>query len=121
MSAICNACSWTGTSSQVADGGRCPECSDKIRYDRAPVSTAPAAIRDVGEFNRRAEAALKGVDFGAFSNAARIVAEFGRQIAAGNVSAKMQQAAYNIVHRYRRQISDQLVRDFAVMRAKGAD
>lgn len=76
---------------------------------------------NVEEFNRRAGIALRGVTFGYGSQAKDIVATFTRQLEAGTVSEKMQQAIYNIVHRYRRQISDASVLDYASARARGAD
>lgn len=78
-------------------------------------------IRDVVEFNRRAAIALKAVEFGAFNSSQRVVDEYQRQYAAGSVSEKMQQAIYNIVNRYRRQVTDQMVVAYASLRAKGSD
>jgi hypothetical protein len=78
------------------------------------------SITDVAEFNRRAAIALRGVTFGQ-GNGERVVAEFQRQQAAGQVSEKMQQAIFNIIHRFRRQISDQMVTTYAALRAEGAD
>jgi hypothetical protein len=75
----------------------------------------------VDEFNRRALIALRGIEFGSFNSAQRVMAEFQRQMAAGAVSDKMQQAVFNILHRFRRQVTDQAVKDFAANRAKGAD
>lgn len=80
-----------------------------------------ASITDVAEFNRRASIALRGVTFAPHGNTLGVVAEFQRQYAAGAVSEKMQQAAFNIVHRYRKQISDELVNTYAAARAKGHD
>lgn len=77
-------------------------------------------IDDVAEFNRRAAIALRGVSVGQ-GHGERVVAEFQRQQAAGAVSEKMQQEVYNIVHRFRRQVSDQMVTTYAALRAKGAD
>lgn len=80
-----------------------------------------SGISNVEEFNRRADIALRGVTFGYVSSADRVVQEFKRQLAAGAVSEKMQQAIYNIVHRYRRQITDRLVTDYAAPRARGSE
>lgn len=82
---------------------------------------AGTQINDVAEFNRRAAIALKGVDFGHYNSSQRVVDTFYAQHARGAVSEKMQLAIYNIVHRYKRQITDQLVKDYAAQRAKGAD
>lgn len=77
-------------------------------------------IDDVGEFNRRAAIALRAVSFGQGSGES-VVATFRVQVERGGVSEKMQQAIYNIVHRYRKQITDQTVVTYAGLRAKGAD
>lgn len=76
-------------------------------------------ITDVAEFNRRAEISLREISFPLQSQGPGVVAEFRRQSLAGSVSPKMQQAIYNIVHRFRRQISDKLVVDYASERARG--
>lgn len=120
MAATCE-CGWTGTSTQVRDGGRCPECTSKVRYDSAPLSLPRTAIVSVSQFNQRAAAALKAVDFGHFNSSERVVGGFLYQLERNQVSEKMQQAIYNIVHRYRRQITDQAVKDYAADRARGAD
>lgn len=79
------------------------------------------SIDSVAEFNRRADKALNGIEFGCFNRSERVVAEFRRQLAACAVSEAMQQAIYNILHRYRRQVTDTLVRAYAAERAKGCD
>lgn len=79
------------------------------------------SIADVAEFNRRAAVAFNGVTFATYGSATGVVTEFKRQQAAGAVSDKMQQAIYNLVHHYRRQITDRLVTEYAATRAKGAD
>lgn len=79
------------------------------------------SITELEEFNRRAVLALKAVDFGSFNQTRSVVTTFERQLATGVVSDKMQQAIFNIAHRYRRQITDRLVLDYAADRAKGAD
>lgn len=79
-------------------------------------------IREVSEFNRRAVCALNAVTFKpdshqlAFARAAIASINAGREL-----DGKQQQALYNLVHRYRRHITDTLVTEFAAMRAKGAD
>lgn len=78
-------------------------------------------ITELEEFNRRAQIALRAVDFGSFNQSRSVVQTFEQQLGRGVVSDKMQQAIYNIVHRYRRQITDQLVLAYAAERAKGAD
>ena len=102
------------------DGGRCPACGEPVRYDRAPVADRPR-ITSVQEFNQRVAAALDGVEFGHFNNSERVVAEFRRQLTTGTVSPRMQQAIINITHRYRRQIHDAPVAEYALMHARGAD
>jgi hypothetical protein len=120
MAAHCTACAWTGGPTRVRDGGRCPECGEPVHYDRAPVTEKPR-ITDPREFNRRAVAALGRVDFGKFNSSERVYMEFKRQLAAGSVSERMQQAIINIAHRHRRQISDAAVNEYALMHARGAD
>lgn len=78
-------------------------------------------IQTVDEFNRRAEVSVREINFPPQSRDPGVIAEFRRQSLAGNVSDKMQQAVFNIVHRYRKQISDKLVVDYASERAKGSD
>lgn len=80
-----------------------------------------ATTLDLAEFNRRAAIALRGVTFAPHGNTLGVVDSYRRQLEAGAVSEKMQQAIYNIVHRYRRQITDRAVLDYAAARAKGAD
>ena len=120
MAAICHTCNWTGGSTQVVDGGRCPECGARIRYEFTPLPER-RRITSAQAFNQRAAVALRSVDFGSFNNSERVVAEFQRQHAAGSVSTKMQQAIINIAHRYRRQIHDSEVTEYALMHARGAD
>lgn len=79
------------------------------------------AIPNVAEFNRRATFALRGVDFGSLNQTERVAKEFQRQYDAGAISEKMQQAIYNIVHRFRKQITDKAITEYAASRAKGAD
>lgn len=115
MAAICD-CGWNGTSTQVRDGGRCPECSALIRYESALVASTSLTVE---EFNRRALIALKGVSFGFGSHAESIVAAAEQQVSLGRVSPRMQQALYNICNRFHRQITDRQVTDMAALRAKG--
>lgn len=79
------------------------------------------AIPDVAEFNRRATFALRGVEFGIANSTAKVAAEFQRQYSAGTISKEMQQAVFNIVHRFRKQITDKAITEYAASRAKGAD
>lgn len=79
------------------------------------------AIPDIAEFNRRTSFAIRAVDFGRFNQTAKVVAEFQRQYTAGVVSYQMQKAIIDIVHRFRKQITDKAVTDFAAVRSKGAD
>lgn len=79
-------------------------------------------IDDVAEFNRRALIALNGVTFAQHSRTSDIVTTCRLTLDAGRpLSAKQQQALVNIVHRYRRQITDQLVKDYAAEKATGHD
>lgn len=119
MSAACD-CGWTGTPSQVRDGGRCPECMSKVLYRSAPVGIAVDQIRTVQDFNRRAVKALGVVTFG-HGNTQGVVDSFRRQVEMECVSEKMQQAIYNIVNRYRAQITEKALLDYAADRAKGHD
>jgi hypothetical protein len=120
MAAHCTSCTWTGGPARVRDGGRCPDCSEPVQYDRAPVAER-RRIETVHEFNHRAATALAGVDFGKFNSSERVYMEFKRQLAAGRVSERMQQAIINIAYRYRRQIQDGAVNEYALMHARGAD
>lgn len=80
------------------------------------------SIATVSEFNRRALIALKGVSYAMETAAPDIVASIRIRVNAGQeLSPKQQQALYNIVHRYRRQITDKMVLDYAETRARGAD
>lgn len=79
-------------------------------------------IESIAEFNRRAAIALNGVTFKADSQQLRFVKTAIAAINTGfELDTKQQQALYNLVHRYRRHITDRMVTEFAAMRAKGAD
>lgn len=79
-------------------------------------------ITELEEFNRRALIALQGVSFGHSGRAEDIVAACrARWLHTQPLSEKQQQALYNIVHRYRGQITDRLVTEYAATHAKGAD
>lgn len=120
MSANCLFCSWTGTSSQVVDGGRCPECGSQVKYE----STAPVGTDSISlaEFNRRAMIAANGIRFGYGNRAAEIISacrfRLGRDM---GLTERQQQALINILHRFRAQITDQGLKDYAASRATGAD
>jgi hypothetical protein len=79
-------------------------------------------IEAVAEFNRRALIALNGVTFAQHSRTADIVTACRLRLNGGEpLTEKQQQALVNIVHRYRRQITDQLVKDYAAEKASGHD
>lgn len=78
-------------------------------------------VSSVLEFNRRALCALKGI---VFRNPidANIAADLVFLLENGHALwGEKQQKLINLVHRYRRHITDQLVLDYAALRAKGAD
>lgn len=121
MAATCD-CGWTGGPMQVRDGGRCPECWSKVSYDKAPVPQL-GGIKSVEEFNRRAITALRGVTMLPGTWDKRFAQDMTVKVDHGNgwLSEKQQQALYNVVHRYRRQITDVDVTEYALMHARGAD
>jgi hypothetical protein len=74
------------------------------------------------EFNRRALIALRGVEFPEGSGAEAIANSCRSRIAAGyQLSPDQQQALFNIAHSWKKHYTDQLVKDYAAPRAKGAD
>lgn len=78
---------------------------------------AGSSITDVAEFNRRAFIALSAVDLqGDFVSNCR-----ERILAGRDLSPDQQKALYNIVHRYRGQITDRLVTEYAATKARGSD
>lgn len=114
MSAHCDRCAWTGSSTQVRDGGRCPECFDKVRYVR--VELAEAGIKSVGTFNERAVKALRGSQGSDF-----LTSMIAQYVQCKPFSPKQQQAFINAVHSFRRQITDVDVNAYAETHAKGHD
>lgn len=74
-----------------------------------------SSINDVAEFNRRALIALRGVKH----TSSFIASMIGRLGAGVPLTEREQQALYNTVHGYRRQITDKLLTDYASARAKG--
>lgn len=119
MSAICPSCNWTGTSTQVVDGGRCPECRDKVRYESGTVSNKVLAvgIKTSEDFNQRAAKAESGI-----KHLSPFLKSISASIRMGAcLSAKQQQALYNTVHAHRHQITDHDLKEYAAMHAKGAD
>lgn len=79
-------------------------------------------LRTAGDFNRRAARALSGVSFRPGSRQLALAQASIAAINAGvELDPKQQQKLYNLVHHYRRHISDHLVKEFAAMRAKEAD
>lgn len=74
-----------------------------------------ASIQDVAEFNRRALIALRAV-----KHTSSFITNMIRRLDAGvPLTWREQQALYNTVHGYRRQITDKLLTDYASARAKG--
>lgn len=79
-------------------------------------------LKNVAEFNSRAAIALGAVSFKggsrelSFAQAAIASIREGREL-----TREQQQKLFNLVHRYRRYIFDQLVTEFAAFRAKGHD
>lgn len=81
------------------------------------IGTGPA-IADVAEFNRRALIAFKAVDFGDNTTGADIVESCRRLVTFGHgLSIRQQRALYQIAYRYRHQITDRSVVEFASVRA----
>lgn len=77
-------------------------------------------ITDVAEFNRRAAIALRGVRFLPGGWDKRFAVDMCQQLHRGAIpSEKQQRRLTELVHRYRRQISDDLVREFAAEQAGG--
>ena len=78
-------------------------------------------VNSVLEFNRRALCALKSV---VFRNPidANIAADLVFLLENGHAlwEAK-QQKLYGLIHRYRKEITDTLVTEYAALKAKGAD
>lgn len=78
-------------------------------------------VSSVLEFNRRALCALKGI---VFRNPidANIAADLVFLLENGHALwDEKQQKLYNLIHRYRRQITDSLLTERAALKAKGAD
>lgn len=79
-------------------------------------------LHTAADFNRRAAIALRGVTFKGdswqinFAKAAIASIDAVREL-----DRDQQQKLYNLVHRYRRHITDHLVTEFAAARATGAD
>lgn len=80
------------------------------------------SIAGCDEFNRRAVAALRGVTFVPQSWSKRFSADMVELIGSGgSLTGKQQQAMYNLVHSYRRQITDAMLTEYAARFAKGSD
>lgn len=74
-------------------------------------------ITDIGEFNRRAGIALRGVRLHSDYD---LPPSLARQLSSSAaLSAGDQEKVYRLVHRYRAQITDQMVLDYAANQAKG--
>ena len=79
-------------------------------------------LQTVAEFNRRAAIALRAVSFKPESQQLKFAKTAIAAVDAGvDLDKHQQQKLFNLVHRYRRHITDHLVTEFAAMRAKGAD
>lgn len=77
-----------------------------------------SSIGSVAEFNRRAARALKAVDGGDYEGWVHaMVRELDR---GGDLDAKRQQQVYRTVLRYRREVSDRLVIEYAELNVRGA-
>lgn len=75
------------------------------------------SIDTAEEFNRRAAMALRGIDHGeTFLGEMQVLIQRG-----GTLTGPQQTAFVRGVHRYRRRITDQLVRDYAEKNAREAD
>lgn len=79
------------------------------------------AIPNVEEFNRRARIALNAATFSNYTDSSRLGWMRTVMNAGFPFSKDEQQEIFNLVHKYRRQITDQAVKDYAADRAKGAD
>lgn len=115
MAAICDACRWSGTSSQVRDGGRCPECGESIRYDSKPLQAAPRLT--LHEFLPRAAKALRAINA---TEGDDFVEDAVARIEQEQYIAPVQTAVLlKVVLRLERQINDRAVVDFATLHARG--
>lgn len=117
MSAVCD-CGWTGTATQVRDGGRCPECDSPIRYESK--SLPDLALKTVSAFNKRALIALRAAaltewDKGFISSITSAVEHYV------DLTPQQQNTIYRMVNRHARDLHDIPVVDFAVLHARGAD
>jgi hypothetical protein len=79
------------------------------------------SINTLAEFNRRADRALRAIVFRSpvDANFAACVLHFfnnDRQL-----PDEKQQQLFNLIHRLRRQVTDQLLTEYAALKAKGAD
>lgn len=116
MAAICDPCGWSGSALAVRDGGRCPECGEPIRYDRAALPQR-RQIGSIHEFNSRARVALMALPvLNPFIEAIVTKLETGRAL-----TEREQQALFNTVNSRHRQISDSELTEYAVRHARGAD
>lgn len=120
MSAVCS-CGWTGSSSQVADGGRCPECREKITYTGGKLICNDIASDRV--FNRRFFIAAAGLYFGDTpGNTASIIRNCASRFDRGlELSIDQQRVLFKICVRYADQITDTGVVNYAIRHARGAD
>lgn len=115
MTAICDSCSWTGKSTQVRDGGRCPDCGESIRYASQSLQGVPRL--NLREFLPRAAKALRAI--GAEDNDEVVESAIDR-IESGQSLAPVSIAILlKVVLRRADAITDQAVIDFATMNARG--
>ena len=116
MAAVCDECGWTGSAMQVLEGGRCPECEMRVRYDSAPVSST-AAISGVFEFNCRVLPVLRSIRC-----TGNFVPDIIGLLQRGHTPTEgQQQALYRVINRHRRQVADKAVADFATYHARGTE
>jgi DNA-directed RNA polymerase subunit RPC12/RpoP len=115
MAAVCSACTWTGASTQVVDGGRCPECESPVRYQSKPLE-APRKL-SLTEFNKSAAKALRAVALDIGDDFLTNVLE--RIDLGWSLSPAQQAVLMKIVLRHERHIHDRAVVEFATFHAKG--
>ncbi|MDP3859872.1 MAG: hypothetical protein Q8Q73_19095 [Stagnimonas sp.] len=116
MSAICE-CGWTGPSTRVRDGGRCPECMSRVRYESKPLIETPKL--DVEGFNHRAARTLRAVP-GTDANQFLVgVLPLCEKVI--RLTALQQNGIYKAILRHEQAIADRALLDFATMHARGAD
>lgn len=115
MAAICDSCSWSGSSTAVRDGGLCPECGEPIRYESKPLQAAPRLT--LHEFLPRAAKALRSINA---TDGDDFVEDAVARIEQGQYVAPVVTAVLlKVVLRLEPQINDRAVVDFATLHARG--